>query len=136
MTMRLSTVRSKAGSFVVLSLMLLTATPVIAHHSFDAEYDSKKPATIAGIVTKLDWINPHAYVFIDYKDESGAVRSFRIEMGPPYALVRGGWKRDTVKIGDKVTVEGAALAKDGSNAAGSMQTTSMILASGQKLVMR
>jgi hypothetical protein len=134
--MKLRTVRSKVGSFVAFGLMLLAVTPAIAHHSFDAEYDSKKPMTITGIVTKLDWINPHAYVFIDYKDESGAIRSYRIEMGPPYALVRGGWKRDTVKIGDKITVEAAALAKDGSNAAGSMQTTSMTLASGQKLVMR
>ena len=57
-------------------------------------------------------------------------------MGPPYALVRGGWKRDTVKIGDKITVQGAAMAKDGANAAGSMQTTSLILANGQKLPTR
>jgi Family of unknown function (DUF6152) len=119
-----------------LSLVVLAVVPALAHHSFDAEYDSKKVATITGFVTKVDWVNPHAFVFIDSKDESGAVVSFKIEMGPPYALVRGGWKRDTLKIGDKVTVEGAALAKDGSNAAGSMQTTSMLLASGQKLVMR
>ena len=119
-----------------LSLVVLAAAPALAHHSFDAEYDSKKVATISGFVTKVDWVNPHAFVFLDSKDESGAVVSFKIEMGPPYALVRGGWKRDTLKIGDKVTVEGAALAKDGSNAAGSMQTTSMLLASGQKLVMR
>jgi hypothetical protein len=92
--------------------------------------------TITGFVTKLDWQNPHAYVFIDTKDESGAVKNYRVEMGPPYALVRGGWKRDIIKVGDKVTVTGAALAKDGSNSAGSMQTTSMTLASGQKLVMR
>jgi len=118
------------------SLMIVTVKPVTAHHSFDAEYDSKKLATVTGVVTKLDWINPHAYVFLDSRDESGTVKSFRIEMGPPYALVRGGWKRDTVKIGDKVTVEGAALAKDGSHTAGSLQTTSMILSSGQKLVMR
>jgi hypothetical protein len=111
---------------------------LIAHHSFDAEYDSKKTANITGYVTKLDWSNPHAFVFIDSKDESGAVRSFKIEMGPPYALVRGGWAKgkDTLQVGDKVTVQGAALAKDGSNAAGSMQTTSMTLANGQKLVMR
>ena len=118
------------------SLMLLIVAPAIAHHSFDAEYDSKKTATITGFVTKVDWINPHAYVFIDSKDEHGTVKNFRVEMGPPYALVRGGWKRDTLKAGDKITVEGAALAKDGSNAAGSMQTTSMTLASGQKMVMR
>ena len=126
----------RIGTFAAISLLLLIVVPSFAHHSFDAEYDSNKPTTITGVVTKLDWINPHAYVFIDTKDESGAVRGFRVEMGPPYALVRGGWKRDTVKIGDKVTVSGAALAKDGSNAAGSMQTTSMTLATGQKLVMR
>jgi uncharacterized protein DUF6152 len=129
---------SAVGWWIGRSLMLvvLAVVPALAHHSFDAEYDSKKVATITGFVTKVDWVNPHAFVFLDSKDESGAVVSFKIEMGPPYALVRGGWKRDTLKIGDKVTVEGAALAKDGSNAAGSMQTTSMILASGQKLVMR
>jgi len=128
--------KMRIGTFAAISLLLLIVVPAFAHHSFDAEYDSNKPTTITGVVTKLDWINPHAYVFIDTKDENGAVRGFRIEMGPPYALVRGGWKRDTVKIGDKVTVSGAALAKDGSNAAGSMQTTSMTLATGQKLVMR
>ena len=128
--------RSRSGFFAAAALMLLSTVPVIAHHSFDAEYDSNKPANITGIVTKLDWINPHAFVYIDATGENGAVVSFKIEMGPPYALVRGGWKRDTVKIGDKVTVQNAALAKDGSNAAGSMPTTSMVLASGQKLVMR
>lgn len=127
---------SKVGLFATAMLMAVTVKPVMAHHSFDAEYDSKKPATISGYVTKLDWANPHAFVFIDSKDAAGAVKSFKIEMGPPYALTRGGWSRDTVKIGDKVTVEGAALAKDGTNAAGSMQTTMMVLANGQKLVMR
>ena len=117
-------------------LALLAVKPMLAHHSFDAEYDSKKTTTISGFVTKLDWVNPHAFVFIDTKDETGVVKNFKVEMGPPYALVRGGWKRETVKIGDKVTVQGAALAKDGSNAAGSEQTTFMILTDGQKLPMR
>jgi hypothetical protein len=107
-----------------------------AHHSFDAEYDSNKPITITGVVTKLDWANPHAYVYLDSKSAGGDVKRYKIEMGPPYALVRGGWKRDTLKIGDTVTVENAALAKDGSDAAGSMPTTQMRLASGQKLTMR
>ena len=130
--MKLSTI----GSLMTLALALLAVQPAIAHHSFDAEYDSKKTTNISGTVTKVDWVNPHAFVFIDTKDEGGVVKSFKVEMGPPYALVRGGWKRDTVKIGDRVTVEAAALAKDGSNAAGSEQTTHMILASGQKLPMR
>jgi hypothetical protein len=125
-----------AGSMAALAFLLMSVRPLIAHHSFDAEYDSKKTTTITGFVTKLDWVNPHAFVFIDTKDESGNVKSFKVEMGPPYALVRGGWTRDTVKVGDKVTVEAAALAKDGSNAAGSEQTTHMILANGQKLPMR
>jgi hypothetical protein len=120
----------------LFAAIVLTAPVVGAHHSFDAEYDSKKPITVTGFVTKLDWLNPHAYVYVDVKDDSGAVKNYRIEMGPPYALVRGGWKRETVKIGDKVTISNAALAKDGRNAAGSMPTTSMTLADGQKLVMR
>ena len=97
---------------------------------------SGKTANITGYVTKVDWVNPHAFVFIDSKDESGTVRNYQVEMGPPYALVRGGWKRDTLKVGDKVTVEGAALAKNGSDKAGSDQPTRMVLANGQKLVMR
>jgi hypothetical protein len=119
----------------VACAMLLLASAARAHHSFDAEYDSKKPFTITGFVTKVDWVNPHAFVSLDVKDGT-SVRNYRIEMGPPYALVRGGWKRDTLKIGDKVTIVNAAAAKDGSNAGGSMPTTAMVLADGQKLTMR
>jgi hypothetical protein len=121
---------------LILGLVCVSVAPLMAHHSFDAEYDSAKTLTIVGYVTKVDWVNPHAFVYLDSKDDKGAVRSFRIEMGPPYALQRGGWKKDTLKVGDKVTVENAALAKDGSNTAGSLPTTSMTLASGQKMVMR
>jgi hypothetical protein len=128
----------KIGSIAAVSLMFMAVKPLVAHHSFDAEYDSKKTTNITGYVTKVDWSNPHAFVFLDMKDESGAVKSFKIEMGPPYALVRGGWAKgkDTLQVGDKVTVSGAALAKDGTNAAGSMQSTFMTTASGQKLQMR
>lgn len=120
----------------VLGAILFSGALAFAHHSFDAEYDSKKPITVTGYVTKLDWLNPHAYVYLDVRDDGGDVKNYKIEMGPPYALTRGGWKRDTVKIGDKITVNNAALAKDGRTAAGSMPTTSMTLADGQKLVMR
>ena len=121
---------------LILALGVFSVMPVLAHHSFDAEYDSSKTMTIVGYVTKVDWVNPHAFVYLDSKDDSGATRSFRIEMGPPYALQRSGWKKDTLKVGDKITIENAALAKDGSNTAGSLPATSMTLASGQKMVMR
>ena len=115
-----------------LTLVLtITAATALAHHSFEAEYDGSKTATLTGIVTKVDWVNPHAYIFINTKDESGAVKEIRFELGPPYALVRGGWKRDTVKIGDKITIEGAALAKDPANSwAGAMPTTFLFPANG------
>lgn len=119
-----------------LAWSCLTAMPALAHHSFDAEYDDTKIATLTGIVTNVEWINPHAFISISFKDESGVTKEFKVELGPPYALTRGGWKRDTVKIGDKVTMQDTALAKDGSNRAGSTQNTRMILASGQKLPMR
>jgi hypothetical protein len=110
---------------------ILTVASALAHHSFEAEYDGSKTTTLTGIVTKVDWVNPHAYIFINIKDEAGAVKEIRFELGPPYALVRGGWKRDTVKIGDKITVEGAALAKDPRNSwAGAMPTTFLIPAGG------
>jgi Family of unknown function (DUF6152) len=124
------------GSLLALALAALTMKPAVAHHSFDAEYDASKTATLTGIVTKVDWINPHAFISIAFKDESGAAKNFTVELGPPYSLTRGGWKRDTVKIGDKITMQDTALAKDGSNRAGSTQNTFLVLSSGQKLPMR
>lgn len=126
----------KSLGWAIAAAPLLVGTAALAHHSFDAEYDSAKTVSLTGFVTKLDWSNPHAFIFVASKDDSGATRTFQVEMGPPYALTRGGWKRDSVKIGDRVTVQSAALAKDGSHRAGSMQTTSLLLANGEKLVMR
>jgi hypothetical protein len=115
----------------LIALTTLAVAPALAHHSFEAEYDGSHTTTLSGIVTKVDWVNPHAYIFINTKDDAGAVKEIRFELGPPYALVRGGWKRDTVKIGDKITVEGAALAKDPRNSwAGALPTTFLFPASG------
>src|SRR4030095_12935843 len=124
------TFRSIRSLLICAAFAVVAAVGVSAHHSFDAEYDSKRPITVTGYVTKLDWINPHAYVYLDVKD-NGQTTNYRIEMGPPYALVRGGWKRDTVKIGDQVTVNDAALAKDGSHTAGAMPSTWMTRGSCQ-----
>jgi Family of unknown function (DUF6152) len=116
----------------------LAAATAFAHHSFEAEYDGNKITTLTGIVTKVDWVNPHAYIFMNIQDAAGATKEIRFELGPPYALVRGGWKRDTVKIGDKITIEGAALAKDPRNSwAGALPTTFLYPATGgQKLPTR
>src|SRR5690348_15552779 len=131
--MRVNSIVSLMG----LGLLLLAVKPAVAHHSFEAEYDGNKTATLTGFVTKVDWVNPHAYIFFNVKDERGATKGLRYELGPPYALARGGWKRDTVKIGDKITIEGAAVAKDAKNAwVGAMQTTQLVLESGQKLPTR
>jgi len=134
--MKLHRIPFVTALLVTAGLFLTGTASLFAHHSFDAEYDSNKPLTITGYVTKLDWNNPHAFVYLDVKDEKGATKSYKVEMGPPYALTRGGWTRDILKAGDKITINNAAAAKDGTNAAGSMPETSMTLSSGKKLVMR
>ena len=121
----------------LMIVLVAAAAFAQAHHSFEAEYYSDKTANLTGVVTKVDWQNPHAYIFVNSKDETGAVKSIRLELGPPYALVRGGWKKETVKIGDTITVEGGALAKDPRNSwVGALPTTVLVLGSGEKLPMR
>jgi Family of unknown function (DUF6152) len=93
--------------FVACAIACLS-TPVVAHHSFAAEFDITKPVTLTGKVTKIEWTNPHAYLFIDVQDaQSGAVTNWEIEMGSPNGLTRLGWTRNLVKAGDMVTVEGS-----------------------------
>jgi hypothetical protein len=98
---------------LIVSGLLLSGGRLSAHHSFAAEFDADKPITLTGIVTKVEWTNPHAWVYINVKDATtGEVTNWGFEMGPPHGLQRRGWRRDTLKIGDSVTVAGS-MAKNG-----------------------
>jgi hypothetical protein len=87
-------------------LIVSAAVPVLAHHSIDAEFDRNKPITITGTVSKIEWMNPHIWIYLDVKDKDGKVVKWQFEGGPPNALRRGGWNRDSLKEGDQVTIRG------------------------------
>lgn len=101
------------GLAIVLGL---SAMPALAHHSFAAEYDNKKPVDLSGTVTKVEWMNPHARFYLDVKDDAGKVTNWEFELGSPNGLMRQGWTRNSMKIGDVVSVQGS-MAKDGSQLA-------------------
>src|SRR5262245_54761272 len=105
--------RAKLTVIVAVSALLACVRPLVAHHSFAAEFDATKPFKMTGTVTKVEWMNPHTYFYIDVKDEkTGKVTNWGMEMGSPNGLMRLGWNRNTLKAGDVVTVDGS-LAKDG-----------------------
>ena len=101
---------------------LFLVTPVSAHHAFIAEFDANKRIKLSGTVSRFEWTNPHAWLYVDVKDESGKVTNWSFEMGSPNTLIRQGWKRTALKEGDQVTVEGYA-AKDGSKVANARGVT-------------
>ena len=111
----------RTASFV-LGVALLVPHTVIGHHSFDAEFDRNKPVTLKGSVTRVDWGNPHIWVFIDVKDDTGKVSNWGVEGGAPNALFRNGWRKDSLKVGDTVTVEGFR-GRDGSMRANAARVT-------------
>jgi hypothetical protein len=106
----------KKLSLSIIALAFAVAVPALAHHAFSAEFDSSKPVTIKGVVTKIEWMNPHAWFYVDMKTASGAVEHWQCETGAPIELVRRGWKKTDMKVGDEVTVQGFR-AKDGTNTA-------------------
>jgi hypothetical protein len=123
--------RTKFVVVIAAAVLLASAGRVLAHHSFSAEFDASKPFKMTGSVTKVEWMNPHTFFYIDVADEkTKKVTNWAMEMGSPNGLMRQGWTRNSMKVGDKVTVEGS-LAKDGSPTG---NARSVILeATGQKL---
>ena len=123
--------RRRSAAFVVGIGLLLAAGPVVAHHSFSAEFDNSKPLTVKGKVTRMDWVNPHSWVHFDVTGADGAVVNWGAETPPTNVLFRGGWKKDSLKIGDEIQVQGFA-AKDGSP---NMWASTVILVStGQRIL--
>jgi hypothetical protein len=110
-------------------LASIASSPVPAHHSFSAEFDANRPVELQGVVTKMEWINPHSWIHIDVTAEDGTVQKWMIEGGAPNALLRRGWDRDSLPAGTEIVVQGFQ-AKDGSMRANGRDIT---FADGKKL---
>ena len=105
----------KTGLLVaVAATVLSTAVPVLAHHAFSSEFDQSKPIKLSGEITKLEWVNPHAWLFVDVKGADGKVVGWRFEMGAPNALLKAGWSKNDIKPGTAVTVNGFLARSGGS----------------------
>ena len=102
------------------AILAASAVPVLAHHSFSAEFDDKKTITLKGDVTRLEWANPHIWVYLDVKDTGGVVQHWQCEGGAPNVLFRNGWNRNSLKPGDPIVIDGF-LAKDGSRTCNAKQ---------------
>jgi hypothetical protein len=121
--------KAKSTVFLVALTLLSAAAPLLAHHSFAAEFDGTKRIELTGVVTKVEWTNPHVWFYINVKDEpTGKVVNWAAEMGSPNSLMRSGWTRNTMQVGMVVTLNGS-LSKDGSNRV----NTNSVFVDGKKL---
>jgi Family of unknown function (DUF6152) len=111
--------RIRAAGLLVL---IVVALPALAHHSFSAEFDDKTTITLTGAVTKVEWFNPHIWVYLDVKDAEGRPQHWQCEGGAPNSLVRNGWTKNSLKQGDEITIDGY-LAKDGSKTCNAKKVT-------------
>jgi Family of unknown function (DUF6152) len=110
--------------------LMMAAVPMLAHHSFSAEYDRAKTVQLKGTVTKVEWMNPHARFYLDVKDDAGKTTNWEFELGSPNGLMRQGWTAHSLKIGDVIQVNGSQ-AKDGSNL---VNATNVAFENGKKVL--
>jgi Family of unknown function (DUF6152) len=122
--------KAKIAAFSAVVGLVLATSGLRAHHSFAAEFDASKPVTLKGVVTKIEWANPHTYFYMDVTDQDGKVINWGMEMGSPNGLMRQGWTRNTLHVGDEVTVEGSQ-AKDGAHVGNARAVT--LASTGKRL---
>jgi hypothetical protein len=116
-------IRKTSVLFIAGVVMLLTGGAIRAHHSVSAEFDTSKPITFTGTVTKVEWTNPHIYTSVEAKSPDGKTIVYRVEGGPPNALFRQGWRKDSLKAGDHVTVKGIRAKREDSMNVGNATIT-------------
>jgi hypothetical protein len=121
--------RARFAILGATAALLIAAAPLMAHHSFAAEYDSTKPVTVKGTFVKMDWVNPHSWIHFSVKSEDGKVTEWTAEALPPNGLYRQGWRKDSLKAGEEITVTGF-LAKDGTSV---MWSQSVVRADGTRM---